>query len=100
MEHGPQEKRQTLPNINFRTETMFSSLKFQKQKDRYSKDKCPLFPSQKNVSQWCIQLLTLFWAPFFYSKKIASRVYYSVAANRLSALFINLINYFKKSSCE
>lgn len=43
MEHGPQEKRQTLAKINFTTEIMFSSLKFQKQKadaylQRYSTD--------------------------------------------------------------
>lgn len=43
MEHGPQQKWQTLAKINFTTETMFSSLKFKKQKtdaylQRYSKD--------------------------------------------------------------
>lgn len=43
MEHGPQQKRQTLAKINFTTETVFSSLKFKKQKtdaylQRYSKD--------------------------------------------------------------
>lgn len=74
MEHGPQKKRQTLANINFTTETTFSSFKFQKQKadaylHRYSKDSknfkemvflkiqkyseainnCPLSPSQKII---------------------------------------------------
>lgn len=70
MEHGPQEKGQTLAKISFRTETMLSSFKFQKQKadaylHRYPKDSrifkgtvflkiqkypinnCPLSPSQK-----------------------------------------------------
>lgn len=34
---------------------------------------------------------------FLYSKKIVSTVYYSVAANRLSAPFVHLIYYFKKA---
>lgn len=121
MEHGPQEKRQNLAKINFTTETMLSCLKFQKQEadaylHRYSKGRkivkwtvfpkiqkkypinnCPLFPSQKIIAT----VNGVFDCCHYFEHPSATQsvltVNYSVAANRLSALFAHLIYYLKKA---